>query len=106
MLRRFPFPEENLGLIRNLFEFNINEMKLGNLKISEELIDLSSDENLRIRFQENTRDKFWIFIKCEYSDLLKQPISILRPFASTYLCETAFSSLVITLIIKKNIASD
>ncbi|VVC34872.1 Hypothetical protein CINCED_3A007554 [Cinara cedri] len=47
------FPEESLGWIRNPFHFNINEIKLGNLKISEELIDSSSDENLRIRFQEN-----------------------------------------------------
>ncbi|CAI6357016.1 unnamed protein product [Macrosiphum euphorbiae] len=47
------FPVDSLGWIRNPFHFNINEIKLGNLKISEELIDLSSDENLRIRFQEN-----------------------------------------------------
>jgi len=58
-LTRFEdFPEESLGWIRNPFHFNINEIKLGNLKISEELIDLSSDENLRIRFQENVRDTF------------------------------------------------
>ncbi|KAL4105285.1 hypothetical protein QTP88_020538 [Uroleucon formosanum] len=66
-----------------------------NLKISEELIDLSSDENLRIRFQENACDTFWISIKSEYPELSKQAISILLPFASTYLCGTAFSTLTI-----------
>ncbi|XP_022182070.1 protein FAM200A-like [Myzus persicae] len=66
-----------------------------NLKISEELIDLSSDENLRIRFQQNACDTFWISIKSEYPELSKQAISILLPFASTYLCETAFSTLTI-----------
>ncbi|VVC28346.1 Hypothetical protein CINCED_3A016197 [Cinara cedri] len=71
------------------------EESLGNLKISEELIDLSSDENLRIRFQENACDTFWISIKFEYPELSKQAISILLPFASTYLCETAFSTLKI-----------
>lgn len=34
------FPEESLCWIRNLFHFNINEIKLGSSKISEELIDL------------------------------------------------------------------
>ncbi|XP_025422537.1 zinc finger BED domain-containing protein 5-like [Sipha flava] len=89
------FPEEILGWIRNPFHFSINEIKLGNLKIREELIDLSSDENLRIRFQENACDTFWISIKSEYLELSKQAISILLPFASTYLCETAFSTLTI-----------
>ncbi|XP_050064469.1 protein FAM200B-like [Aphis gossypii] len=53
------------------------EESLGNLKISEELIDLSSDENLRIRFQQNACDTFWISIKSEYPELSKQAISIL-----------------------------
>lgn len=53
------FPEESLGWIRNPFHFSIIEIKLGNLKISKELIDLSSDENLRIRIQENACDTFW-----------------------------------------------
>jgi hypothetical protein len=44
------FLEKNLGWIKIPFNFNINEIKLGNLKISEELIDLLSDKNLRIRF--------------------------------------------------------
>ncbi|XP_060861886.1 protein FAM200A-like [Metopolophium dirhodum] len=86
------FPEESLGWIRSPHHFNINEIKLGNLKIIEELIDLSSDENLRIRFQENACGTFWISIKSEYPELSKQAISILLPFASTYLCETAFST--------------
>lgn len=47
------FPGKNVWRTMNPFIFNINEMKLGNLKTSEELIDLSSDENLRTRFQEN-----------------------------------------------------
>jgi len=90
------FPEERLSWIRNPFHFNINEIKLENLKISEELIDLSSDENLRIiRFKENACDIFWISVKSEYPELSKQAISILFPFASTYLCETAFSTLAI-----------
>ncbi|XP_025415530.1 SCAN domain-containing protein 3-like [Sipha flava] len=87
-----------LGYLADIFE-KLNCLNLSlqgrNLKISEELIDLSSDENLRIRFQENTCDTFWISIKSEYPELSKQTISILLSFASTYLCETAFSTLTI-----------
>jgi hypothetical protein len=50
---------------------------------------------MKIRFQENACDTFWISIKSEYPKLLKQVISILLSFASTYLCETAFSTLTI-----------
>ncbi|XP_025419894.1 zinc finger BED domain-containing protein 5-like [Sipha flava] len=71
----------------------------GNLKINEELVELSSDENLRVRFQENTCDTFWISIISEYPELSNQAISILLPFASTYLCEIAFST---PTIIKNN----
>ncbi|XP_025420945.1 protein FAM200A-like [Sipha flava] len=89
------FPEEILGWIKNPFHVYINEIKLGNLKISEELIDLSSDENLRVRFRENRCGTFWISIKSEYPELSKQAISILLPFATNYLCETTFSTLTI-----------
>jgi len=56
---------------------------------------LTSIENLRIRFQENACDTFWISIKSEYPELSKQATSILLPFASTYLCETTISTLTI-----------
>jgi len=53
------FPEKKFGWIRNPFFININEMdsKLS-LVIKEELIELSSDDNLRIWFNEITCDKF------------------------------------------------
>jgi len=54
--------------------------------MKEELIELSSDKNLRIKFNEMTSDKFWISIKSEYPELSKIAVSTLLPFASTYLC--------------------
>jgi len=42
--------------------------------MTEELIELSWDENSRIKFYESTRDKFWISFKSEYSELLKQAL--------------------------------
>ncbi|XP_022168645.1 protein FAM200A-like [Myzus persicae] len=65
------------------------------LVMNEELIELSADENLRIKFNETTSDKFWISIKSEYPELSKVAVSTLLPFATTYLCETAFSALTV-----------
>ncbi|XP_008178224.1 protein FAM200B-like [Acyrthosiphon pisum] len=65
------------------------------LVMNEELIELSFDENLRIQFNETISDTFWISIKSEYPELSKIAISTLLPFATTYLCETAFSALTV-----------
>ncbi|CAI6350260.1 unnamed protein product [Macrosiphum euphorbiae] len=82
------FPEKKLGWIRNPFSININEMNSElSLVMNEELIELSADENLRIKFNETTSDKFWISIKSEYPKLSKVAVSTLLPFATTYLCE-------------------
>lgn len=65
------------------------------LVMNEELIELSSDENLRIKYNEITNDKFWISIKSEYPELSKIAVSTLLPFATTYVCETTFSALTV-----------
>ncbi|XP_025415580.1 zinc finger BED domain-containing protein 5-like [Sipha flava] len=51
--------------------------------MNEESIELSADENLRIKFNETTSDKFWISIKLEYPELSKVAVSTLLPFATT-----------------------
>lgn len=80
------FPEKKLGWIRNPFSININEIDFElSLVIKEELIELSSDENLRLKFNEMTSDKFWIYIKSEYPESSKIALSTILPFASTYL---------------------
>lgn len=45
------FPEKNLGWIKNQFSFNTDEINKGNFKTSEELIELSSDENVCDEFR-------------------------------------------------------
>lgn len=53
------FPEKKLGWIRNSFSININEMNSElSLVMNQELIELYADENLRIKFNETTSDKF------------------------------------------------
>lgn len=40
-------------------------------------------------------DKFWIKTKNEYPSLYKKAMKMLVPFATTYLCETGFSSITV-----------
>lgn len=60
--------------MRNPYSSNLDEIHFGNSKLNEELIELSSDENLRIRFQENACDIFLISIKSEYPELSKKAV--------------------------------
>lgn len=49
------------------------------MKLTYELIDLPSYENLRITFQENACKEFWTSIRTEYPELSKQAVLILLP---------------------------
>ena len=60
----------------------------------ELLIDLAADSSLRLDFNSQTLDKFWISLKAEYPSLHAIALPILLNFSSTYLCESGFSSLL------------
>ncbi|CAG4949306.1 unnamed protein product [Parnassius apollo] len=76
---RFPDTSHGDQWIINPFTCDLNTVKM-NLKEKEQLIDLMSDESLRSIFKTTDLSKFWIMTEKKY------------PFASTYLCETAFST--------------
>lgn len=101
------FAKDNLGipknkeqkvLYQNVFinSFSININKIDSelsLIMKEELIELS-DENLCIKCNEILHNKFWISIRSDCPQLLKVPLLTLLPFATTYTCEIAFSTLM------------
>ncbi|KAK1343758.1 hypothetical protein QTO34_014311, partial [Cnephaeus nilssonii] len=61
----------------------------------ESLIDLSSDDSLKAKFQSSlSRPHFWISIKSEYPLLSEKAMKILIQFSTTYLCEKTFSSVM------------
>lgn len=71
-------------MIRSPFFININKIDFElKLNMKEKLIELSSDENQRIRINEITSDTFWIFIKSKYPELFKIAVLTLLPFACT-----------------------
>lgn len=62
--------------------------------LAESLIELSSDETLKMKFESCSLNNFWIYVRNEYSTLSDEALKVLFPFASSYLCEQGFSSLV------------
>ena len=58
------------------------------------LIDLAADSSLRLDFNSQTLDKFWISLKAVYPSLHAIALPILLNFSSTYLCASGFSSLL------------
>jgi hypothetical protein len=61
----------------------------------EQLIQLSNDTRLQMKFQAEGMVNFWTSspVKREYSELYNGALKIIIQFASTYLCEKGFSSL-------------
>ena len=62
----------------------------------DELIELKAMESIRIFFNSKSIriQNFWISLGQAYSLLVKQAMATIIPFATTYLCESGFSSLV------------
>lgn len=59
----------------------------------EELAELSSDRTLMISFNQKPLASFWLSVENEYPLLSQKATQMLLPFATTYMCETAFSAL-------------
>ena len=75
--------------------FNQSAIKAANIVdlLEQQLVELSMDRSLQPKHNEMDLDNFWISVRHEYLQLFQQAIHILLPFVTTYLCESAFSSL-------------
>ena len=59
----------------------------------EQLIDLSSDQSLKMVFHTTPVPTFWISINGEYPLLSEKAMKVLLPFSTSYMCEQGFSAL-------------
>ena len=79
------------------FDWILNPFLVGKTDLlgreEEELAELSSDRALMMSFNEKALASFWLSVADEYPLLFQKAIKMLLPFATTYLCETAFSVL-------------
>jgi zinc finger BED domain-containing protein 5/7/8/9 len=58
------------------------------------LLELTKDSSLKSLFMNKSPVQFWIKVRNEYKHLFTIAIHYLLPFASTYLCEKGFSTMV------------
>jgi hypothetical protein len=63
------------------------------LTAQEELAELSSDRTLQMVFQNKDMCDFWLTVKNEYPVVAELAVRVVLPFATSYLCESAFSAL-------------
>ena len=90
------FPErkdmdDNLQIVRNPINANFSSLPV---HLQEEFIDLKNDSTMKTAFENSELTTFWCNASASYPQVAKYMISKLLPFASTYLCEAAFSDLV------------
>uniref|UniRef100_UPI00358E95EF SCAN domain-containing protein 3-like n=1 Tax=Myxine glutinosa TaxID=7769 RepID=UPI00358E95EF len=89
------FPDitgEEVALVRNPFSATLDVSSLPD-EVQDELLDLRNDSLARDLFQEKSVTQFWCAMHQSYSKVSMLTLRVL-PFASTYLCEARFSTLV------------
>ena len=89
------FPADNIAdydWIRNPFSCQLTDLTG---KEEEQLAELSSDRSLALKFQEQTLTAFWCNVRNEYTLLAERALTVLIPFATTYLCEASLSALAV-----------
>ncbi|CAH1109820.1 unnamed protein product [Psylliodes chrysocephalus] len=91
----FPLPTENNAWIRNSYPIAVKSGNEG-LTAPEEgqFIELSTDGDLKSKFDQLVLEDFWVFVKDSYPELSNKALNFLIPFSTTYLCETSFSALM------------
>ena len=64
--------------------------------LDDKLVELANDKGLKAIFETTeSLAAFWISVRQEYPELSDLAMVCLTPFASTYRCETGFSSMTI-----------
>ncbi|KAL3059177.1 hypothetical protein OYC64_011157 [Pagothenia borchgrevinki] len=79
---------------------SIIEEHLANL--IEKLLDVSSDRDLKMTFENSTLTQFWVCVKKEHPELGKTALEQLLPFGSTHLCEASFSAMTLIKTKQRN----
>uniref|UniRef100_UPI00358EA82C protein FAM200C-like n=1 Tax=Myxine glutinosa TaxID=7769 RepID=UPI00358EA82C len=79
--------------IMNPYSYNMEKMS-NDEELKEDLIDLRTNRALEMQFESNTLEEFWCAALDMFPRLGGKALRVLIPFATTYLCESGFSSLL------------
>ena len=90
------FPDLDCGeeaFVRNPFTPGLDITVIAD-DIQDELLELRHDSSARDTFLEKSLAQFWCSLQESYPQVSKTALRVIVPFASTYLCESGFSTLV------------
>ena len=65
-----------------------------NSDIMKDLVDMRNNTGIKMEFSDDSLENFWASQLETYPVLAKKALTMLVPFATTYLCVTGFSCLV------------
>ena len=85
--------EEEAILARNSFSTSLNVSDIPD-EMQEQFIDLTNDSTARDVYHEKSLSQFWCDMSKSYPQISKLAFRTLLPFATTYLCESGFSTLL------------
>ena len=88
--RYFIINAGNFLWIQNPFQAFPNMATLS-LKEKEQLINISSNFELKSKFEDIELTKFWIMLMEEFPEISLEALKVLIRFPTTYLCEKTFS---------------
>lgn len=81
----------HLNWVRNPFAPDVGSCL--DLKSQEELIEMISSWDLKMKFETLSLSNYWMYVKKDFPILAESALKCLLPFATTYLCESGFSTL-------------
>ena len=80
---------------RDPFSFRVDNFPKEAEDIEEQFLDLVHDSAAKAVFAEKSINPFWVTMHGSYPRVAVETLTILVAFPSTYLCELAFSSMVV-----------
>ncbi|XP_067936953.1 zinc finger BED domain-containing protein 5-like [Watersipora subatra] len=83
-----PRTEQLMSLTRNPFRRNVHEIAE---QLQKEFLELTNNSAIKDDFKELSIENVWVQAQKLYPNINLATFKMLIPFASTYLCESAFS---------------
>ncbi|CAM1323965.1 ZBED8 (predicted) [Pycnogonum litorale] len=79
--------------IMNPYSFNLDNMS-DDGELKEDLIELCTNRVLEMQFESKTLEEYWCLAMDMFPRLCEKALGVLIPFATTYLSESGFSTLL------------
>lgn len=92
----FPVPDKNKNWVVDPFNADVPDITGLTTTQDNQLIEISSNSNLKRVFKESSLSSFWLSIRQDYPEISDSALRPLMLFSTTYLCEKGFSAYVYT----------